>query len=189
MIGISAGLALAQWWIEAVASGKHKESDSAAFIEQCEWMKTARPTAVNLMFCCDALIQKNATSPDFTTKSIVALAVGLMHAEGDMCAKMAKYGASLIKDGDNILTHCNTGSLATIGVGTALGVIREAHKQGKNIHVYVDETRPLLQGGRLTAYELAVGHLTPWRLLTRIERGYSLHAHLRQHGGLVDERR
>jgi len=71
-----------------------------------------------------------------------------------MCDRMAKHGASLVKDGDNILTHCNTGSLATIGVGTALGVIREAHRQGKKIHVYVDETRPLLQGGRLTTYEL-----------------------------------
>ncbi len=74
-----------------------------------------------------------------------------------MNAAMAAYGAELVQHGENILTHCNTGSLATPGVGTALGVIREAHRQKKNIHVYVDETRPLLQGGRLTAYELKVG--------------------------------
>jgi len=67
---------------------------------------------------------------------------------------ISKNGAALIKEGENILTHCNTGSLATPGKGTALGVIREAHAQGKRIHVYVDETRPLLQGARLTAYEL-----------------------------------
>eukprot|EP01129_Flabellula_baltica_P010392 TRINITY_DN4384_c0_g1_i3.p1 TRINITY_DN4384_c0_g1~~TRINITY_DN4384_c0_g1_i3.p1 ORF type:complete len:217 (-),score=37.64 TRINITY_DN4384_c0_g1_i3:9-659(-) len=71
-----------------------------------------------------------------------------------MCDKMSNYGAELIEDGDNILTHCNTGSLATMGLGTALGVIKAAWAQGKKIHVYVDETRPLLQGGRLTAYEL-----------------------------------
>jgi len=67
---------------------------------------------------------------------------------------MGKYGASLIKNGDNILTHCNAGSLATAGYGTALGVIRSAYQQGKKIHVYVDETRPFLQGARLTAWEL-----------------------------------
>lgn len=72
----------------------------------------------------------------------------------EMNNSLAKYGSSLIKDGENILTHCNTGSLATPGKGTALGIIKEAHKQNKKIHVFVDETRPLLQGARLTAYEL-----------------------------------
>ena len=68
--------------------------------------------------------------------------------------QISTHGASLIKEGDQILTHCNTGALATAGAGTALGVIAKAHEQGKKIHVYVDETRPLLQGGRLTTYEL-----------------------------------
>jgi len=77
---------------------------------------------------------------------------------------MAKLGASLIKDGDGILTHCNTGTLATPGKGTALGVIREAHAQGKKIHVFVDETRPLLQGGRLTTYELERSNI-PYTLI------------------------
>jgi len=67
---------------------------------------------------------------------------------------MGAYGAELIEDGDNILTHCNTGALATVDYGTALGVIRTAHEQGKRIHVWVDETRPRLQGARLTAWEL-----------------------------------
>ena len=65
-----------------------------------------------------------------------------------MCRNMGRYGAELIEDGDNILTHCNTGSLATMGIGTALGVIKAAWEQGETIHIYVDETRPLLQGGR-----------------------------------------
>ncbi len=67
---------------------------------------------------------------------------------------IGKYGSSLIKDGDNILTHCNAGALATVDHGTALGVIRTAFKEEKKIHVYVDETRPVLQGARLTAWEL-----------------------------------
>jgi methylthioribose-1-phosphate isomerase len=67
---------------------------------------------------------------------------------------MSEYGAALIDRDDRILTHCNTGSLATAGVGTAIGVITTAHKQGKDISVWVDETRPLLQGARLTAWEL-----------------------------------
>ena len=67
---------------------------------------------------------------------------------------MGKYGSPLLADGDDILTHCNAGALATAGYGTALGVIRAAHEQGKKLHVYVDETRPVLQGARLTAWEL-----------------------------------
>lgn len=145
MIGCAAALSLAWWRFE------HPEGDFAA---ACANLKTARPTAVNLMYCCDALAQLNKEVKDYSASNIVRLAVEFMEHEKDMCAAMARHGASLVKDGDNILTHCNTGSLATIGVGTALGVIREAHKQGKKIHVYVDETRPLLQGGRLTAFEL-----------------------------------
>ena len=78
----------------------------------------------------------------------------IFNEDVELCEKMATNGAALIHDGDQILTHCNTGGLATAGVGTALGVIRKAHEQGKKIHVYVDETRPLLQGGRLTSWEL-----------------------------------
>jgi methylthioribose-1-phosphate isomerase len=112
----------------------------------------ARPTAVNLMVCIDRmkkLIQQNAN-----LQSIIDLSVQIFNEDVELCEKMATNGASLIEDGDQILTHCNTGGLATAGVGTALGVIRKAFEQGKKIHVYIDETRPLLQGGRLTAWEL-----------------------------------
>jgi methylthioribose-1-phosphate isomerase len=148
MIGCAAALVLAQHACE------HGGSDIARLAEHT---KEARPTAVNLMFCCDAIAQVQTPSEqrDFSPANIVKIAISLMKREEEMCAKMARFGASLVKDGDNILTHCNTGSLATFGVGTALGVIREAHRSGKKIHVYVDETRPLLQGGRLTAYELS----------------------------------
>lgn len=111
-----------------------------------------------------------------------------------MNAAMAAYGATLVQHGDNILTHCNTGSLATPGVGTALGVIREAHRQNKKIHVYVDETRPLLQGGRLTAYELKVmtsarnGGTRTHSHTCMAARGHPVHAHLRQHGCVAHAR-
>eukprot|EP00696_Hemimastix_kukwesjijk_P010422 gnl/Hemi2/23147_TR7764_c0_g1_i1.p1 gnl/Hemi2/23147_TR7764_c0_g1~~gnl/Hemi2/23147_TR7764_c0_g1_i1.p1 ORF type:complete len:244 (-),score=45.46 gnl/Hemi2/23147_TR7764_c0_g1_i1:115-846(-) len=94
------------------------------------------------------------TSAPLTADGQVRTAESLWDEEVDMYNKMARHGATLISQGEGILTHCNTGALATPGIGTALGVIREAHRQGKNIHVFVDETRPLLQGGRLTTYEL-----------------------------------
>jgi methylthioribose-1-phosphate isomerase len=84
---------------------------------------------------------------------------------------MGRYGASLIKGGDNILTHCNAGALATVDHGTALGVIRTAFKEGKKIHVYVDETRPVLQGARLTAWELMQEKI-PFTLITDNMAGF-----------------
>jgi methylthioribose-1-phosphate isomerase len=81
-------------------------------------------------------------------------AVAIFHEDVNLCKAMSAHGAGLVKPEARILTHCNTGSLATAGVGTALGVITTAHQQGKNIKVWVDETRPLLQGGRLTSWEL-----------------------------------
>ena len=112
----------------------------------------ARPTAVNLMICIDRM--KKLIQQKSSLQSIIDVAVQIFNEDVELCEKMATNGASLIEDGDQILTHCNTGGLATAGVGTALGVIRKAFEQGKNIHVFVDETRPLLQGGRLTAWEL-----------------------------------
>ena len=112
----------------------------------------ARPTAVNLMICVDRMT-KNIIN-GYSAKAIVDLAVEIFNEDILLCEKISVNGATLIEDGDQILTHCNTGGLATAGTGTALGVIRKAFEQGKKIHVYIDETRPLLQGGRLTAWEL-----------------------------------
>jgi len=147
LIGVAAALCLAA---KANSGATKKELEQAA-----EHLKTARPTAVNLMYCCDAIFSllKDYKGYDYAEK-VCNKAEELLDREIKMNDAMAKFGASLVKDGEGILTHCNTGSLATPGKGTALGVIREAWAQGKKIHVYVDETRPLLQGGRLTAYEL-----------------------------------
>jgi len=145
MIGVAAAMCLADY--------STKGHSKVEIIEAAQHLKTARPTAVNLEFCCDAIIKECEREP-FDITNICEMARLLMSREAESCDKMAEFGASLVNDGDGILTHCNTGSLATPGCGTALGVIRRAHAQGKRIHVYVDETRPLLQGGRLTAYEL-----------------------------------
>ncbi len=111
----------------------------------CANLRSARPTAVNLAWAMDRM--KDASAPETEAQAIFEEDVRL-------CEGMARQGAALIQDGEGILTHCNTGGLATAGIGTALGVIRKAFDQGKHLHVYADETRPLLQGGRLTAWEL-----------------------------------
>src|SRR4030065_849818 len=85
--------------------------------------------------------------------------------------QLGKHGSPLLADGDNILTHCNAGALATAGYGTALGVIRAAHEQRKKLHVYVDETRPVLQGARLTAWELKKEKI-PFTLITDNMAGF-----------------
>lgn len=113
-------------------------------------LRKARPTAVNLMWAMDRMLKILDLRPEI----LLATADTILHEEVSRSEGMARMGSELIRDGENILTHCNTGGLATVGLGTALGVIRRAHEQKKKIHVYVDETRPLLQGARLTAWEL-----------------------------------
>jgi methylthioribose-1-phosphate isomerase len=112
-------------------------------------LRAARPTAVNLMWAIDHLLAVIELNGDVT-----AAAEQIFVDDVALCDRMADHGAALVEDGEGILTHCNTGALATAGVGTALGVIRRAWESGKRVHVWVDETRPLLQGARLTAWEL-----------------------------------
>jgi len=123
-----------------------------------EVLDAARPTAVNLSWATTRLL-KVAERPDLTDVEAIRsalLAEAERVAEEDIAInkRMGAYGAEVIPHGARILHHCNTGSLATVDYGTALGVIRAAHEQGKQIHVWVDETRPRLQGARLTAWEL-----------------------------------
>ena len=149
LIGIAASLALAQF-AEKIANPD--ELKKAATL-----LKSARPTAVNLAHCIDRQMQAFASTKD--PKSIVSTAETLFEEDAMLCEKIAERGASLINNGDAILTHCNTGGLVTTGIGTALGIIIKAHQQGKKVHVYVDETRPLLQGGRLTTWECQQNHI------------------------------
>jgi methylthioribose-1-phosphate isomerase len=137
LIGVAAAASL--------ASLAQRGASASEYASACAKLRAARPTAVNLSWAMDRM--KEAPDP-------LREAQAIFEEDVRLCEGMAQHGAALIEDGEGILTHCNTGGLATAGIGTALGVIRRAHEQGKHIHVYADETRPLLQGGRLTAWEL-----------------------------------
>ncbi|MDP1831885.1 MAG: S-methyl-5-thioribose-1-phosphate isomerase [Geothrix sp.] len=137
LIGVAAAASLATF--------AHRGASASEYAAACAALRAARPTAVNLMWAMDRM--KGAADP-------VREAQAIFEEDVRLCEGMAQHGAALIQDGEGLLTHCNTGGLATAGIGTALGVIRRAHEQGKRIHVYADETRPLLQGGRLTTWEL-----------------------------------
>lgn len=120
-------------------------------------LRESRPTAVNLMLALEAMVFSKSSDEHttaFAPETLAAFAENLFEADAKLCDDIADHGAGLLTDGERILTHCNTGGLGTTGIGTAIGVLRRAHELGKNIHVYVDETRPLLQGGRLTTWEL-----------------------------------
>ncbi len=155
LIGVAASLALAQ----AAAKG----IPYPQLVEMAERLRLARPTAVNLAACVDRIMTsaKIAANPHH---EIQLKAREIFEEDVALCRTMGERGAALIQPGESILTICNTGSLATAGIGTAFGVIRTAHEQGKQIHVYACETRPLLQGGRLTAWELAQNNI-PYTLI------------------------
>ena len=137
LIGVAAALSLANH-AERGATPRQYETARLA-------LRAARPTAVNLMWAMDRM--KEIQDP-------LAEAEAIFKEDIQLCERMAQHGAALLSEGEAILTHCNTGGLATAGIGTALGVIRRAWEQGKVREVFVDETRPLLQGARLTAWEL-----------------------------------
>jgi methylthioribose-1-phosphate isomerase len=126
----------------------------------CESLAKARPTAVNLfwalerMASCAEASSTSQASGDEIVGALFAEAAKIHSSDKDTCQRMGVHGADLIRDGARILTHCNAGSLATGGMGTALAPIYTAAQQGKRVSVYADETRPLLQGARLTAFEL-----------------------------------
>ena len=123
------------------------------------YLRTSRPTAVNLFWALDRMKRKFieiADLPDQRNILSILLEEALLIEKEDraMCQAIGKIGANLVQDGFGILTHCNTGGLATAAYGTALSVIFTAYEQGKSIHVFCDETRPLMQGARLTSWEL-----------------------------------
>jgi len=122
------------------------------------FLASSRPTAINLFWALgrmECVAKENRNKPVREIKRILLKeALKIIDEDKDSCRRMARRGSALVKSGDTILTHCNAGGLATADYGTALGVLFEAKKQGKAIKAYVDETRPLLQGARLTTWEL-----------------------------------
>ncbi len=149
LIGVAAVMALA---VEVHRTVLLQAQGSDSKVRERAWsdLRAARPTAVNLMWALDRAKRDLNSYED-----ILRTAVAIFDEDVEMCEGMAKSGVGKIQNGDSVLTICNTGGLATVGKGTAFAVLREAHELGKNIHVYACETRPLLQGGRLTTWELA----------------------------------
>jgi methylthioribose-1-phosphate isomerase len=129
-----------------------------ALEQAAEVLRRSRPTAVNLFWAINRVMAKVRANGTLTADALRALVINEAHAiaEEDVMVNkaIAQHGQSLVPDGATIIHHCNTGSLATVDYGTALGVIRYAHEIGKRIHVYLDETRPRLQGAKLSAWEL-----------------------------------
>lgn len=155
LIGVAAAMSVA-WFAEHGASEGDVRAAAAS-------VRAARPTAVNLMTAIDRML--DAVASHFDAEALVTEAEAIAAEDVALCEGMAAQGGPLIEDGDGVLTHCNTGGLATVGVGTALGVVRRAAESGKRLHVYVDETRPLLQGARLTTWELE-RYRIPYTLIT-----------------------
>jgi len=155
-IGCSAALGVA---LAAHSSKADSTSELISVVEDAaEQLAATRPTAVNLFWALERMRQLAQQStdlpPEAFRQALLEEAQEIVGDDIDRCRRIGQHGAELIPQGANILTHCNAGALATAGYGTALGVIRAAHQQGKDIHVWADETRPLLQGARLTAWEL-----------------------------------
>ena len=127
-------------------------------IESADYLATSRPTAVNLFWALDRMKQvareSITDSPQALWERLEAEAIEIYEEDQRMCRAIGEYGAELIQEGFGLLTHCNAGGLATSGYGTALAPMFHAHKQGTKFHVFADETRPLLQGARLTTWEL-----------------------------------
>lgn len=155
-IGVAAamGAALGAQTLSALPPERFKKKFEAI----CDEIAAARPTARNLFWALDRMKDRLTAAMAAGAKNqaliLVAEAKSICTEDIEVNIRMGRNGSALIADGDRILTHCNAGALATAGYGTALGVIRAAREQGKKLHVYVDETRPVLQGARLTAWEM-----------------------------------
>jgi methylthioribose-1-phosphate isomerase len=155
-IGIAGALGV------AYAIKDSKARTAAALISEVKkaarYLASSRPTAINLFWALERMEEVAVKNKKCTVARIKAMlleeALKILDEDKKSCRRMARYGASLVKNGDAILTHCNAGGLATADYGTALGVLFEAKKQRKRIKVYAGETRPLLQGARLTTWEL-----------------------------------
>ncbi len=155
-IGVAAAMGIALGTLHFAASSK--EDFNLAFRAICYQFSQTRPTARNLFWAIERMKKRfdeaSAAPMDQIKRVLVEEAMHICEEDIAINERIGINGRSLIQDGDKILTHCNAGALATAGCGTALGVIRAAWEEGKKLHVFVDETRPVLQGARLTAWEL-----------------------------------
>ena len=157
-IGVSAAMGIALGMRRSTAKGT--KQFAVEFQKICEMMANTRPTAVNLFWAIDRMKRVFAEtaqagkSPEEIADRLELEARAIHDEDVASCRTMGAFGADVVPDGARVLTHCNAGALATAGYGSALGVIRAAVEKGKRISVFADETRPFLQGARLTAWEL-----------------------------------
>jgi methylthioribose-1-phosphate isomerase len=174
-IGIAAGFALA---LQALHSRPANVEQVLEELEACaQMLRATRPTAVNLFWAIDRVLAaaRNAQpDPNEISAALIAEALAIQREDLAACRRIGDLGAALLPDGCCVLTHCNTGGLATAGHGTALGVIVSAHREGKSISVRVTETRPLLQGSRLTAWELNQ-HGIPYAIICDSAAAHFMH--------------
>lgn len=149
-------------WLAARDAAHHStpEEQESYFLQAREKLRTSRPTAVNLAWALDRLslyrdhLRSGGSSPEAVASALLEAAHRVNAEDLASCHAIGAFGAPLVPDGKGVLTHCNAGGLATAGFGTALGVIRAALAAGKKLTIFADETRPWLQGARLTAWEL-----------------------------------
>ena len=161
-IGVAAAYAVVMAYRECQKTAASLEAFDISFQEACDFICHARPTAVNLSWAVHQMEDVYKTTPSREVeKALLKRAQEIEAEDVHTCRSIGKNGADLFegKKHLHILTHCNTGALATAGIGTAFGVIATLHERGQIDCVYADETRPLLQGSRLTATELMAGHI------------------------------
>jgi len=174
-IGVAAAFGIALGVLEA-EKGAGFDLDKH-FNLVCERLRTTRPTARNLFWALERMERVFNRNRELglarLKRSLVEEALSIEREDIATNKKIGRCGRKLVEDGQSILTHCNAGALATAGYGTALGIIRAAFEEGKNIEVYVDETRPFLQGARLTCWELAKENI-PVTLITDNMAGYMM---------------
>lgn len=156
-IGVAAAYGIALAAIEL--RDKSREEFDTGLAKARDRLARTRPTAINLFWALERMIhlaesQVPDKSPSVIADLLLVEAKDIQNEDYEMCRAIGKFGAELLPDSGGILTHCNAGALATAGYGTAIGVLRAAWEMGKNIHVYSDETRPRLQGAKLTCWEL-----------------------------------
>ena len=166
------GIAGAHGVVLFAQEGAKKFTDIEQFkiwlIDKAEYMKTSRPTAVNLMWACEKQIKiiKNSKSDIYgLIEELKQNGIKLENEDIEINKKIGEYGSEVVPKGATILTHCNAGALATVGYGTALGVVRSAYAKDNTIQVFADETRPRQQGARITTFELAMD-VIPVTLIT-----------------------
>jgi len=155
LIGIAAAMGLVAATREQRTAPR--EEFLARLNELVVLLSAARPTAVNLRWALERMLRVAAAAPGDGPglwERLHTEATAIWEEDRAMCRRIGEHGLTILNEGANVLTHCNTGALATGGIGTALAPIYLAHERGRRVHVYVDETRPLLQGSRLTAWEL-----------------------------------